>query len=673
MYIKEINIKTFGGITDKTYIFSDGLNVLFGANESGKSTVIAFIKYIFYGISGRKNEFKRYAPLSGEPMCGSITVCGDNCEYEIFRTSKGSKAKQISVVNKISGEVMNSDFAQNIGKNLFSLGEDAFLNTLFVSNISNKISGGDGEISARLSNLAQSGDENTSQEKIYKKIDEDILNLSSPKRKNAVIPTLESELSSLNERLYKAKANNEKSALLEEKFATIKSALEKSEAEKERYEREKTVARRGENGARIEKIQNEINLSQDELNRLNDELSSFDMSVYDGIKNISEEEETRFLSENDDNFSARLMILEERIKNLSSGKKTWFALIVSSLAMIAVFAFVMPALCIAAAVLGVVSAYLYISNGKKLSESLSEFDKTEKQKEENEAFAENFLEKVNLSSKSDYISKKNAYTAVLQQREVLKAKINSANDVLLSRKNELESLTDALLTEYGETDKNALFEKLKSAKPVISQSDAEKILKEKTSEITDLTRDLNKTEFEIYSVKTGTDDILSIEEQIENTKSALKEKCAELETIEAAKEIFEYAVMRQQSNFAPSLAKKVSDIFGRITNGAHDDVLIDKTFGTRYKKDGEYADETILSKGALDQLYFALRFGIIDMINEKNAPVFLDDAFSQYDDLRFKTVFSYLSDYAKHTQVIISACRKNEIYQNTDNINIINL
>lgn len=673
MYIKEINIKTFGGIENKTYNFSDGLNVLFGANESGKSTVIAFIKYIFYGISGRKSEFKRYVPLSGEPMCGSITVCGDNCEYEIFRTSKGAKAKQISVVNKVNGDVMSVDFAQNIGKNLFSLGEDAFLNTLFVSNISSKISGGDGEISARLSNLAQSGDENTSQEKICKKIDEDILNLSSPKRKNAVIPTLETELSNLDERLYKANENSGKSVLLEEKFAKIKSALEKAEEEKEKLEHEKNIARLSENGARIEKLQNEIKFSQDELNRLNDEFSSFDMSVYDGIKNISEEEETRFLSEKDDNFSARLMILGERRKNLSSGKKTWFALLIASLAMIAVFAFVMPVLCIAAAVLGVVSAYLYISNGKKLNETSEEFDKTEKQKEENEAFGANFLKKVNLLSKADYISKKNAYTAVLSQREVLRAKINSAQGTLLSKQNELESLSDALLKEYGETEKDALLEKLKSAKPTVSQADAEKLVKEKMSEIANLMRELNKTEFEIYSVKTGTDDVLSLEEQIENTKSALKEKRAELEIITSAKEIFEYAVSSQQSNFAPSLAKKVSGIFSQITNGAHSDVLIDKTFGARYKKDGGYADETILSKGALDQLYFALRFGIIDMINEKNAPVFLDDAFSQYDDLRFKTVFSYLSDYAKHTQVIISACRENEIYQNTDNINIIKL
>lgn len=197
MYIKEINIKTFGGIENKTYNFSDGLNVLFGANESGKSTVIAFIKYIFYGFSGRKSEFKRYVPLSGEPMCGSITVCGDNCEYEIFRTSKGAKAKQISVVNKVNGDVMSADFAQNIGKNLFSLGEDAFLNTLFVSNISSKISGGDGEISARLSNLAQSGDENTSQEKICKKIDEDILNLSSPSGKTRLFRRLKPNFQTL--------------------------------------------------------------------------------------------------------------------------------------------------------------------------------------------------------------------------------------------------------------------------------------------------------------------------------------------------------------------------------------------------------------------------------------------------------------------------------------------
>ena len=94
MYIKEIDIQTFGGISNKKVEFSNGLNVIYGVNESGKSTVIAFVKFIFYGISGKKTDFRRYIPLSGEPMCGSITVCDGSSEYEIFRTSKGAKSKR---------------------------------------------------------------------------------------------------------------------------------------------------------------------------------------------------------------------------------------------------------------------------------------------------------------------------------------------------------------------------------------------------------------------------------------------------------------------------------------------------------------------------------------------------------------------------------------------------
>ena len=233
MYIKEINIKTFGGLCNKTVKFTNGLNVIYGANESGKSTVIAFIKYIFYGISGRKNEFKRYVPLSGEPMCGSITVCDNDVEYEIFRTSKGAKSKQISVINKINGEEMDADFSQNIGKNLFLLGEDAFLNTLFVTNISNKISVSDGEIFSHLSNLAESGNENTSKEKIIEKIDADISNLSSPRRKNAIIPSLEMQISDINDRLYKAKENDKKIKFLKETLAKTTADLQHKTKEKE--------------------------------------------------------------------------------------------------------------------------------------------------------------------------------------------------------------------------------------------------------------------------------------------------------------------------------------------------------------------------------------------------------------------------------------------------------
>ncbi|MCI5970255.1 MAG: AAA family ATPase [Oscillospiraceae bacterium] len=674
MYIKEINIKTFGGLCNKTIKFTNGLNVIYGANESGKSTVIAFIKYIFYGISGRKNEFKRYVPLSGEPMCGSITVCDNDVEYEIFRTSKGAKSKQISVINKINGEEMDADFSQNIGKNLFLLGEDAFLNTLFVTNISNKISVSDGEIFSHLSNLAESGDENTSKEKIIEKIDADISNLSSPRRKNAIIPSLEMQISDINDMLYKAKESDKKIKFLKETLAKTNADLQQKAKEKEKYENEMKTAKAALDGEKIVGLENEILSLENEIKNLDDQFSSFDMSAYDGIKSISNEEEKRFLTdEGDSDKNAQNLILEERAKNITGQKKAAAVGTAFFIILLAVFAFTIPVLCVLSAAFAAASIYLYISANKKLHETYSEIDKIKKQKEENQAFISKFLKRAGLSSKEEYLSVKNAYAAFLSQSEVVKSKIEMKKSMLSAKKDEFKKLENYLLTAYNKNDKAKLFEDLKAAKPSISYDDAERKTAELSREISALQINLTKTEFEIQSLKSGADDVLSLEEHLENLKSDLDEKNEELKIITEAKRILEDASSEQQNNFAPELTKKVGEIFSRLTSGKHSEILIDKAFGAKFKNNGEYADETFLSKGALDQLYFSIRFGIIDMIKKKNVPVFLDDAFNQYDDFRLKTVFSYLCDYAKDTQVIISACREDEIKQIFDKINIINL
>lgn len=674
MYIKEIDIQTFGGISNKKVEFSNGLNVIYGVNESGKSTVIAFVKFIFYGISGKKTDFRRYIPLSGEPMCGSITVCDGSSEYEIFRTSKGAKSKRVSVINKTSGEMLSPEEAQNIGKILFSLGEDAFLNTLFVSNISNKISGGDGEIFSRLSNLCESGDESTSYEKIASKIDEDILSLSSPRRKNAVIPLLEGRLSDLSARLKRANESGEKLKLLDEDLKNIKNTLDKKIQEKKECELSVETAKRFADRQRIFGLKDKILSSESELEGLESELKRLDMGRFDKIKSVSGSDEKRFLTSDDAAGGAEELILKERLKNAVFQKKAAILCAVLSLVLTAVFAALFPVLCIISGIFLALGIAFYAFAHKNLGQTEGKIDKIKKQKEENRTFAENFLKKTSLSSKESYISLKNEYTASLSKSEVLKSKIEMTKKTLSLQRDEFSLLLNESLNRYGLPDEETLFAELKNVSCTSADcGEAEINLKILEKEILDLQTKSNKCEFEIYSLKTGTDDILSLEEQLENTYAELSEKKSELETITAAKEILEYAASEQQNNFAPSLAENVSKIFGNITNGAHTDVIIDKTFGAHFKSDSGYADEIILSKGALDQLYFAIRFGIIDMINEKNAPVFLDDVFSQYDDFRLKTVFSYLCEYAKHTQVIISACRKGDIPKENENINIINL
>ena len=54
MKIIELNIIQFGKFKDKVIRLSEGLNIVRGDNESGKSTLLAFIKFALYGV-GRKN------------------------------------------------------------------------------------------------------------------------------------------------------------------------------------------------------------------------------------------------------------------------------------------------------------------------------------------------------------------------------------------------------------------------------------------------------------------------------------------------------------------------------------------------------------------------------------------------------------------------------------------
>ena len=60
MKLKLLHIISFGGLSNYEIRLYDGVNVLHGANESGKSSAAMFIKFVFYGLSAK-------SPKNGEP------------------------------------------------------------------------------------------------------------------------------------------------------------------------------------------------------------------------------------------------------------------------------------------------------------------------------------------------------------------------------------------------------------------------------------------------------------------------------------------------------------------------------------------------------------------------------------------------------------------------------
>ena len=59
MILKDLNIRGFGKFHDRKIEFSDGINILYGGNEAGKSTLHAFLRAMFYGMERARGRAAR--------------------------------------------------------------------------------------------------------------------------------------------------------------------------------------------------------------------------------------------------------------------------------------------------------------------------------------------------------------------------------------------------------------------------------------------------------------------------------------------------------------------------------------------------------------------------------------------------------------------------------------
>ena len=191
MKIKKIYISAFGGLKDFSMDFSDGFNAVFGENENGKSTIMSFIKMMFYGsstASGLKNVRNRYNPWDGSDMAGSITFEHSGRMFRLEREFKKSNSTDKVVLFDIdmgAKQVVASD----IGTVLFGLSAGAFEHSIFIGSTpdDNIDKSTEGEINAKLSNLSSSGSESVSFTEIFSRIENARLSLNSKSGKAGIL------------------------------------------------------------------------------------------------------------------------------------------------------------------------------------------------------------------------------------------------------------------------------------------------------------------------------------------------------------------------------------------------------------------------------------------------------------------------------------------------------
>ncbi|MBQ9648218.1 MAG: hypothetical protein IJV43_07670, partial [Oscillospiraceae bacterium] len=130
---------------------------------------------------------------------------------------------------------------------------------------------------------------------------------------------------------------------------------------------------------------------------------------------------------------------------------------------------------------------------------------------------------------------------------------------------------------------------------------------------------------------------------------------------------------------SPELGKRAAEYFSVLTGGRYEAVALDRAFRALATESGDSVahDAALLSRGASDQLYLAVRLAICDMVlpEEKRVPLVLDDALINFDDERCKAALELLVKAAETRQIILLTCQHREAayLSGRENVNILSL
>ena len=184
MKIKNVYISAFGALKDLSLDLSDGLQVLYGKNEAGKTTICEFIKAMFYGsrkVAGKAQSAReKYAPADGSAAAGRITFEHSGRDFCLERQFRKSDATdKVTITDLATGK--SEPAPADIGKVLFGISLPAFERSVFIGNTPSfsPDENAKGELNQKLADTALTGEDNVSYKKVLDRIDSARLKLVS--------------------------------------------------------------------------------------------------------------------------------------------------------------------------------------------------------------------------------------------------------------------------------------------------------------------------------------------------------------------------------------------------------------------------------------------------------------------------------------------------------------
>lgn len=666
MRIDNLKINAYGNIKNKDISLNKGINIIHGANESGKSTLLSYIVNSFYGISKTKDgremsDYEKYKPWEGSEFSGRIKyTLNDNSQYEIFRdfTKKNPKIYN----ERLEDITDNFEIDKKDGSKFFveqtGVDKQTYLSTVVSMQQEVRLEEKEQNLLIqKIANLAGTGEDNVSYKKALGKLQDKIRDeIGTNKTTQKPINIIDKEIEEINRKIEEIRPYKDKKYGIDAEKEELKEQIKELEIERKILQelRENELIE-NENKKEIQIKENNIKENASKVLTLKNkmkELGDIEKSVGENVSKLQKEIESKKQNQ------------EENKEVKSTSKKSIYLVIAVALIIVAVvFAVIVKNYVLAGIplVLSIVDVIiLAITQNKKKREIQEQKNKQEENRIKIAQEIENLTKE--LQDKEEEKSDLDSQISMIKGQLLL---LENNNEQISAQVNKIK--TDLLNTQNQ--DKNQIITKYQTKIPIekinsIIDSNNLHSLEEQlnTNKIK-----LTGLEIEENTILPQLDNLVNLEERLEADRQKETELLQREEVINLAIENLNKAYEEMKTTITPKFTNNLSEGIKEITNNKYEKVAINDENGMIIENArGEYIEANKLSTGTIDQLYLALRLSMIKDLSKETLPIILDETFAYFDNARLEKIIQYLNEKAKEHQTIIFTCtnREKEILDN---------
>ncbi len=172
----------------------------------------------------------------------------------------------------------------------------------------------------------------------------------------------------------------------------------------------------------------------------------------------------------------------------------------------------------------------------------------------------------------------------------------------------------------------------------------------------------SKKEGNVASMEKNHRPLSTIDYDIKKTEEALQGLEKQKRILAKASKRLKDVQKTIEDQFAPIMNENTEGYLKTLTDGVYDSIKMKKdlSFNVLSKETGRLEHARFFSAGTLDQIYIAMRLGILKTLKKGHLPLFMDDPFVQFDKARLKEALKLINAVAKERQVLLFTCHERE-------------